>query len=233
MEQHYGTPSRGRRAPLDEPVEKPRSGRCPTGTLVVLIKAALVLVGCSSAEAQREPWHLDEPFNELVDEFVDQAEAGGASEEQIAILQAAGEAGELPLEAAKTAARAVVACFQESGLEAEYLESTDPTGFTAPDYQVTYDESVPEETTDQLVATCEDREFTWVNQAYHFQPERRQALGEYVMGKEEVLRACIEQAGYTTDPDDDGWALAQQSTTILSETQGAVNCLDAADISSL
>ncbi len=203
--------------------------------LVVMVTASAVAIttSCSStAVDEPEPWDLG-PFSEMVQGYAVEAASGGASEQQLAVLGKAAEAGELTLEDARAATRATIECFEASGLEAEYVEAPDSKGFVIPAFEVSYGAEADVTQADSTIEMCQNREFTWVGKAYQLQPDARQMLGEYVTSKEEVLRACLEDAGQQPDPRSTAWDLAQQSVDVVISSEGSIDCLGAAGISSL
>ncbi|MBX9246715.1 hypothetical protein ICW40_18150 [Actinotalea ferrariae] len=161
------------------------------------------------------------------EDLVTEAQDGGASENQLSILRQAVEEGMLDVEGARAAARAVVQCFQDNGLEAKLVESTTDTGTARPDYQVEVLPGMSDADLNATIKACEDAEFTWVNIAFQMQPSTQQAQIDYINSKEDQLRACLEDAGIQTDPEANGYELAQQAVQTPASTGG---CLEEAGI---
>lgn len=193
---------------------------------------ALGLAGCSPDADGGEPWDLG-PFDTLIDNAIDEAREGGASEQQLAVLLEAREDGELTYEAMRSAALALESCFALHGGTMQIEEAIDVTGMPQLTYLVGFDEDLGETFIENAVAGCERQEYKWVTFVYQLQPKARELLGQYVLKQEPVLRACLEASGVSTDPADDGWDLAYRALDVASETANRVDCLSAADIAGL
>lgn len=202
--------------------------------LLVGAIASLVAVagGCTVDRGSdgSEPW-MGTPLTELLDDAIAEAGQSGASAAQLDVLERARVSGEVTYEDAKGAAQAVVACFRQGGLEAEYSEMTRNGSYPVPNYAVWSNAS--DASVDAIVEVCENQEFTWVNKVYQTQPSARQVVGEFVMSKEGELRACLEDYGIQTDPDANGWELAQLALESTDFGQGGQDCLGEAGIHGL
>lgn len=80
--------------------------------------------------------------------------------------------------------------------------------------------------------TYERQEYRWVSHVYQSRPVSREALGQYVLTQEPVLRACLEGNGILTDPDADGWELAMQAAA-LEDMNITLERLASVDLSGL
>jgi len=163
---------------------------------------------------------------------IDEAREGGAAASQIALLEQAQDQGEITVEMMRDAVAGVSDCFELAGGTVQIRDDIIVPGVVWPGYTVGFDESMGEETIDLLVQSCKTTEYKWINTVYQTQPTSRQALGEYVLSQEPVLRDCLESYGIATEPDANGWELAKQAVA-LDDTDVMLECFAAADIRSL
>lgn len=179
----------------------------------------VLLCGCGT-EAQTPADDTDPIFDELIQTAVAEAEAGGAGPAQLTILQGAQIAGEVTLEQAREAARATVECFEDAGLEGDFDEETEPSGLIVPGYAVSTssDDMTP-------IDQCDYENGYWVNKVYQLQPASEQVRTGFYEDNADALRACLEDAGYETDPDATGADVARQASEVAAETAGVVDCL--------
>jgi len=186
---------------------------------VLLAVAVATLCSCSST-AGTSVDESDPVFEELIQNALVNAEAGGASQDQLDVLQAAQLSGEVTLEQARQAARATVACFGEAGLLGTFVESTEPSGLIVPGYTVgTQSDDMTE------IDRCDHENGFWVNQVYQLQPSSEQLRTDLFEAKADELRACLEDAGYATEPDATGAELARQASAVAADTSGEVDCM--------
>lgn len=189
---------------------------------------APLIASCSASSDTSSPWSY-EPFTELISSAIDDATAGGASDQQMALLTSAQVEGEMPIDLMKSAVYNAIDCFNSVGGQATYEETTEPSGLVQPGYKALFATTLP----DTLHDSCETKELRWVSFVYSLQPSSRELVGQFVMSKEDVLRQCMEDAGIKTDPKATGWDLAQQASELPGDTAGGMDCLAAADIWSL
>lgn len=202
----------------DRETSRPR--RQPWQQIVAAASVVVALGGCSSQPAESN----DPLFDMLILEAIEQAAAAGASDGQLELLRQSEDAGHVPVETLRLAVHATIECFVEAGFEAEYLEPVGPEGLALPSYRVWTDgELSPGD--DALIEECDSREGFWVNKVYQLQPSSDELRVEFVNGKADELRACLEDAGYPAEAGADGVALAQQAGRVATESQGAVDCL--------
>lgn len=200
------------------------SARAMRGGAMVLAIAVLLasLAGCSTEQAESS---IDPVFAELIDTAIEDARDGGASTEQVAMLEKAKEAGEVTLEQARDVMRVTIECFVDSGFEAEYIEDTEPTGFVVPGYRV-WRAGELSSNDDIVIDRCDFESNFWVTKVYQTQPSSSQLWIDFVNARAEELRVCLEDAEYETDPDATGAELAQQAAAVAAETEFEVNCLE-------
>ena len=193
------------------------------GALVAVVLCA----GCAGAPpTENVPGG---PFAEALAE----AREGGAGPEQLADLEAAAQAQGVSIEMAREAARRAVACMTDAGLSAAYVESTTNSGLVIPGYRVEVSTlTAAESNGDAQISACDVREAYWINQLLQTQPTSVQMDEEYANQQAPVLRACLERNGVTTEPDATGADLANTSLDVIRESDGDINCLAEAGITS-
>ena len=141
--------------------------------LTLAVAMALLASGCSdnadhaggsvSSIEHRAQEYMDEatPFDTHIEAVIDDARSGGANDRQLELLSQAQTQGELAFEQARDAAHTTIECFQQSGLEASYMETTD-AGIPYPQYMVTAHGDSETALRDQ----CETDHFLWVSYLY-------------------------------------------------------------------
>ena|SRR6478609_917817 len=205
--------------------------------LLALCGAAtfFALGGCGTHTVEaNEPWSLG-PYGEFLDEYLDKARAGGASQEQLDALIAARAAGRIDIEQVREAMAATARCLEVSGFTVSLSDGVKPSGYVQPQYVAAFPADLTTAQADALVESCDNKNSFWLSAAYQMQPEARDQLGAYVMSREPQLRQCLADHGYSTDPKATGWELAQQALQVFSDAHGdnAVDCLSDAGIDSL
>jgi len=195
------------------------------GALVVAVLGCVVLAGCSKATVQTQPTE-PESFADQIAAAIQEAEAGGAGDTQLAILRKAQSEGELSLEDARAAARAAVECINDAGSFAFYSEHTGRSGLVIPEYSWSVDTSEQE----AIGNACDQREAFWVNMVYQAQPSSVELTEGYREQQTPILRSCLERNGYTVDPDASTNDLIAQALLVDSETSSAVDCITEAGI---
>jgi hypothetical protein len=191
--------------------------------------------GCGTATVQTdEPWSAG-PFTEFIDQYVEEASAGGATQEQLDALDAARMAGRVDMEQVRQAIAANAQCLEESGFTVSVGDGVKASGYVVPQYDAAFPADLSTEQADALVDVCERKNSFWISSAYQLQPEARDRLGAYVMSRAPQRRQCLDDHGYSTDPEATGWELAMQSLQILRDTPGdnSVDCLSASGIDGL
>ncbi len=130
----------------------------------------------------------------------------------------------MPVESARAAVEATVECFNIAGLNGEVVESTGRDGVVIPGYSVSVVGSWGPEH-DAAANDCELLHSAWVDKVYQLQPSVQVAREQYVESIADELRACLEDAGYETEPDATGIELSAQAGDVASATRGEVDCL--------
>lgn len=165
-------------------------------------------------------------FAEQASAAVTQAEVGGGSEAQLAILREAQRTGELTFDQARQAALATIDCIEAGGGTASYFEQRDPSGIVVPmgSLEAKDDESLTR--MEPLLDECATLESFWVNKLYQLQPDSQEARDAYREKQAPVIRKCLEDNGYSTDPQATPQELVTQALQVAFDTENAVACLE-------
>jgi len=187
------------------------------GALVVAVLAGVVLAGCTEATVPTEP----ESFADQIAAAIQEAEAGGASDAQLAILRTAQSEGEISIEDARAATRAAVECVNDAGSSAFYGEHTEGSGLVVPWYSSLAD------TSEQMAIAdaCDQREDFWVNMIYQTQPTSQAVNDAFLEQQVPLVRSCLEQNGYTVDPGATTREVLHQAFDVMMDTEPQVDCL--------
>lgn len=188
-----------------------------------------VLVGLLVATGACAPTEAEGPDGSVVfAQVLAQAEAStSASDAQISALREGAETGRISLEVVREAARRAVACLAELGLDAEYDERSLAYGLVVPGYVVRH---APGADVDRDVATCDEREFGWVNELYQVQPSSVEASERYLEQQAPVIRACLDRNDVRTGRDPSGPDLARAASEALQASDGRIDCLAEAGV---
>jgi hypothetical protein len=194
-----------------------------------LIGLAL-LTGCSHNGGGKTD--LAQEFDATVSQAIKDAMSGGASTQQLDILERAAKDGGVTFEDAKIAATSAMSCMADQGVTANYEEKALPNGvripgFTVQDHTSNGGDALP------VMDGCEKSESFWVDMLFQVQPTSVEANLAFIEKQAPVLRKCLEDAGYDTEPDATGMDLVRQSTDVGQQTGLRVDCLgDAGVVSS-
>ena len=181
----------------------------------------LLLAGCGQG-LPNETTGASASFETRLQTAIAEAEAGGASDAQLAIIDRAKATGKVSVEDVRSAAQATVACLDAQGIRAEYFEDKSNAGLIRPNYRAALDES---EATENLISECDAQEFKWANYLYNFQDSAVEITQQYVEEKTPALRACLAKNGHPMDEDASFDELLAETDILDRETDGAVNCL--------
>jgi type IV secretory pathway TrbL component len=186
-----------------------------------------LLAGCShSGEGKTD---LAQEFDATVSQAIKEAMSGGASTQQLDILERAAKDGGVTFEDAKIAATTAMSCMADQGVTATYQETALPNGVTIPAYVVNSEKSDGTDATG-VMDQCEQAESFWVNKLYQTQPTSVEANFAFIEKQAPVIRKCLEDAGYDTDPKATGMDLVIQAGHIADQTSGATNCASDAGV---
>lgn len=192
-----------------------------SGRLVALVVGIGLLAACSHSGGGKTD--LAQEFDATVSQAIKEATSGGASTQQLDILERAAKDGGVTFEDAKMAATSAMNCMAGQGVTATYQEQPLANGVTIPGYIVrvlTTDgrDALP------IKSACEQSESYWVNKLYQLQPTSVESNLAFIAKQAPVIRQCLEDAGYDTDPKATGMDLVIQSSDIARQTNGGTNC---------
>lgn len=190
------------------------------------IACVVVSAGCSSDDLARSEAERD--FGLMIDGMIQEAEAGGAGEAQLAILRHARAEGVVSIEDARTAAMSMVECVEDAGSEAFITDQTMQSGVVLPAYN--YRSNTPEE--QAIGDACDMQEAFWVNGAYQMQPASIALNDAYLDQQVPLVRTCLEREGYAADPEATTHEVLRQALDVKTDTASAVDCLAEAKIGS-
>lgn len=190
----------------------------------------MTIAALASGAACSSDTTSETPEASIFAEALAEAKAEGSGPEQIAALEAAQAAGGLSIEAAREAARRTITCLTEAGIKAEPADLPMAGGVSAPGYHVALQGSSIDEATNASIKSCEERESWWINQVFQMQPVSVQRNEDFANQQVDVLRACLEDKGITTDPHATGVDLANQAAELRNGSDGKDDCLSAAGI---
>jgi len=195
-------------------------------SVAVAILGTLLISGCTSGNGDStETSGSNVPsFVEQVSDAVKQADIGGASDNQLAILREAQGSGELTFDQARQAALATIDCIEGGGGSARYIEQQESSGLTLPMAvaEAKDDESLT--VMEPVIEKCMNLESFWVDKVYQLQPESQEVRDAYRDKQAPVIRKCLEDNGYATDPQATPQELISQALDVSLETEHAVNC---------
>ncbi|MCR6712486.1 MAG: hypothetical protein NVV57_07240 [Demequina sp.] len=200
--------------------------------------ATILLFGVGACSATHDhanqPWSVG-PYDQFIGKYIDEAQAGGASQEQIDALVSARDAGRIDVEQMREAVAADAECLEKVGFTVTVSDAVRASGYVVPTFDAAYPSDLSTEQGDAVVDACDRTNLYWISAAYQLQPEARDKLGAYVMSRESELRKCLEGHSYATDPDATGWELAMQALQVSKDTRGQAgfDCLDEAGIDGL
>jgi len=184
--------------------------------------ACLCLVaGCSHGATA--PDDLQSAFAGTVQQAIKDATSGGASTQQLDVLERAAKDGGVTFEDAKMAATSTMACMESQGVTANYQEKALPNGVTIPGYTV-QDHTSNGGDALPVMDGCERSESYWVNMLYQTQPTSVEANLAFIEKQAPVIRQCLEDAGFDTDPKATGMDLVKQAGDISRQTNGGTDC---------
>ncbi len=202
-----------------------KGGRGVRRAAAVLLAAGIAsLAGCAAAPSGQTEADLD--FADMIGSMIQEAEAGGASDGQLAILREAQAAGVVSFEEAREAALAAIDCVENAGSEAVYDERTTDEGLVLPQYS--WLSGTPQQ--EAIGDACDTQEAFWVNGAYQMQPTSLALRDAYLDRQMPIVRACLEDAGYVVDANATTHEVLRQAADAITDTGGSVDCLTDANI---
>lgn len=183
------------------------------------VLAAFASTACSGGEA---PAPSKDGFAQHVRQILAEARAGGADDEQVALLERAEELGIVSYEDARVAATSALECMAGRGVTGEMKDMHLPNGVTIPAYAV----KAEREDAQQIMDDCSLQHDFWVNKLYQLQPSSMEANDAYIDAQRPVILACLADAGYPLAGDVSRDQLMDTADTALHES-GATCLADA------
>ncbi len=198
-----------------------RSMRVP-----VALMGCLVVSGCSAGTGDPSGNGGVDPaaFVDQVKVAIEQAEAGGASDDQLSILREAQVEGVLTFEQALSAALSTLDCYIEGGGSGTYYENVEDSGLVVPMYMALAKDDETLTRLEPMMDACGKREGFWVNKVYQLQPSSQETRDAYLKEQAPVIRKCLEDHGHATDRLATPEELVQQAMEVDFDTNGAINC---------
>lgn len=209
-----------------------------TGSRIVRaagVTAVLAAFGGCAASGSRQSSGYSEyddpaPFGDQVEAAIEEAEAGGASERQVDLLEAARDRGQVTVEMAREANRNYAACAQGAGLEVTLSESSRGVHWVDLFYATGVPAGDDEATAEAVMMACETAENSWVGFLYQTQPIALQATLDYLDQQAPILRSCLLEAGFEPDPDANALDLARLAISDDERHDAGLACLLEAEI---
>jgi hypothetical protein len=177
-------------------------------------------------------------FDIAIAAVIADARAGGASDQQLAVLTEARGLGDLSTESVRESARRAVQCMADARVNATVSETTGASGLVVPGYTAALGQSAATheemDAAQRVVDGCDRREFSWVSSFYQTQPSSQAMTDALLARKAPELRACLERKGKlgVLDQDSTPYEIAQQASLARIETNGDVDCLTEVGIDS-
>lgn len=188
----------------------------------LLTLGVVLLAACSSAKVPT----VDDPFTDQVAAAIEDAQAGGPSDAQLAILVQAQADGAIGLEAARTAGRAVVDCINVAGGGASYQEYTTGAGLIIP--AGTAITNTAEELA--LVDACTQQESYWVDYLYQTQPSSKKQQDAFLDAQAPLVRECMESKGESVPADATTRDVLGIALDVALKSDWGTDCLNPYDI---
>lgn len=163
--------------------------------VVFVIASVIIVAGCSGGPlAPPSPSsEIERAFHEEVVRALAEAEAQGADQAQLAILDEALTSNEVTLEDAQQALNDFGNCLDDVGFALHDVAIIDDAGFKTLDYTI----RGGEDTT--LMDACDAKTFSWVNKLYQIQPAARRAVEAQFEDALPGLIACLREGGVPVD----------------------------------
>jgi len=160
--------------------------------LVALIGVVAAAGGCSQQAPAPSP--QPDAFSQLVDGYLQDAEADGASEEQIATLKSARAAGKLTFEEYSAAIESTLECIEDAGFHVE----RNPTGASGGLAMVNYFYESPE-SGNPVAEVCIRANSEAIEAVYQLQPTSVATKEAHLETQADELARCLEAEGFDVD----------------------------------
>jgi len=202
--------------------------KCGAGIAVAF---SVLCVGCGTqGSASSEP-SVD--FDDWIGAVIHDADSGGASEGQIAILERSQASGAVSFEDAAEANEATVACLLEAGFTVETRFDETYPGFEVPGFRASDPVGLTADQASLILEQCEKSESFFVNYAYQMQPAALEAADAAFESARAEFIQCLEREGVSIDPDSTEDELIRAGADLLVKTMREgepVDCWDQAGI---
>ncbi len=176
--------------------------------------ALLALTGCSDDGAS-----APEPTATLDARLLESAREGGASDEQLAVLQG----GQVTFEQYQTAVNLTVACMRDAGIEVIGDDVTQPRGF--PEISYSFANSSAGRTAEQTLAIADECIATnsmYVEQAYQMAPGSLEQQEAAFAPYHDAIVQCVRENG--GDLPDEATASAILAAAASLDAQTGIDC---------
>lgn len=198
----------------------------PLVSVTAAMTGCLLLSGCSSFGGGPADGPDSEvaSFQDQVSVAIDEAEAGGASDQQLTILREAQTEGRVTFDHARMSILTTVECVEDGGGVATYYEDAHSSGMVIPTFILEAKDDAGLDRFGPLIDECGNLESYWVNKVYQLQPTSQEARDAYLETQAPVIRECLESHGHLTDPSATPIELVRQAAEVANDSDGTINC---------
>jgi hypothetical protein len=192
------------------------SPRRRTAAVAVAIATLLTLTACATRlplAASSTP-----PFSEVYAVILAEAQAGGASDEQMAEIETYIDGRAVPFSVVKGALERTFSCFDASGLEYEDLTQETYPGFFKYNYKVRPKVGTADDATAVVANECQDREVSFIGSLYENQPGILAARDQHFEQQRLELIACLRAHGEIVDDDATSDEISKLGVKVFAET---------------
>jgi hypothetical protein len=158
------------------------------------------------------------PFSETYAVILADAEAGGASDEQLAEIETYIDGRTIPFSVVQGALERTFSCFDASGLEYEDLTRETYPGYFKYDFNVRPKVGTADEATAVVANECQDREVSFIGSLYENQPGILAARDQEFQQKRPELIECLRAHGEIVDDDATSDEISKLGVKVLAET---------------
>ena len=186
---------------------------------------ALTILMLSACQAAPEP--LDDgvaAFDLLVEGVLIEARDGGASVQQLAVLEEAKVTRAVSAESLRAGNQAAAECLTNVGFNVEFEDYVSNAGLSVPAYSV-HTGDVGDDVALELQEGCEYAENYWINKLFWLQPSSIAINNAYLVRQTPALIECVKTNGGTASTGDDTRSAIAAAEQLLKTSDGSVNCL--------
>jgi hypothetical protein len=173
------------------------------GRGVAAVACLVALAGCSSGSGASPGSDGLAVFKASASQALTEANAAGASDAQVQIIQRAIDTGEVTFEDASRAVDSFAACVNGAGGTVTTQVDVTDTGFQVPSYSAVVGSGglVDDPGAENIVTACDAREDYWVNYLYQMQPAALRASEVDFDAHRGALIACLREHGVAVADD--------------------------------